>query len=342
MSSQRDAIFTATPAHVTAQKLRATVLKLEEEVAQARAVHAADVRALTARLVGEREAMYATMVDALRSSETEGEYSISGLQAELQRLDSRHASTEVEMLATIDELGSRLAQTEDALAKEQKARWGEIETLNGTVRALQGEVARLQAELDESRQQHKNDVFNLTSELKAEEESRVAERGENERRASESSTKAKAALVAVEARLKESREQGYAAREELQRQLKELSNSKDAVEGRLTRQLRQLDERRQYENTMFRSRNEVLTHQVLALKANTSRGRQDLYWASLKSGGAVPMPGGLAQSSSSSVLAYSQSQLNSQSPSRRAASPALSSSRGRPIQEEHEQLASTM
>ena len=302
----------------TTAKLRAAVLRLEEEVVQARANHAADVRSLTARLVAEREAMHATMSLALQSSETEGEYSISGLQAELVLLESRHSSTEMQMIETIDQLGLELEQTRDKLEAEQRTRAKDNAQLTDSVHRLEAEVARLRGELEHSQEQHQNDVMNLTRELQAEKQARAKEALESERQAAEAASNSKAAIAAVENRLAETREQGYAARDELQRKLKEVSNSKDAVEGRLTRQLRLLDERREYEKTMLKSRNEVLTHQVLALRANTSRGRQDLYWASLKSGGAVPMPGPLQQSSSASRLA-------SQSPSRRAASPAPSS-----------------
>ena len=65
-------------------KLRSALHKLEQEAAMSQSVHVADLRGLSCRLVAQREAVVQLMGEALASTESEGAFSIAGLQAKIE------------------------------------------------------------------------------------------------------------------------------------------------------------------------------------------------------------------------------------------------------------------
>ena len=269
----------------TATRLRVVLVRLEEEAASAMSVHASDVRACAARLVAQREALNATLVESIRNVEQDGELSISALLAQVKQLKDKASMDGSQAAEAVAALKTELAEVKQALKEEKIGRVMEYDRHTTTIRGLKADVARLESELAEEEREHKADVHYLAVELANEEEMRMSEGGLSRKAAAEAAARAEAALKAAEAKLREQAEQSYAAREELQARLRELERSKAVSEGKLVRELRVLEERRQYEYNMLKSRNETLTQQVLALQANSSRGRQKLYWSSLKANG---------------------------------------------------------
>lgn len=69
-------------------------------------VHASDMRSVIARLVAEREAAIACLLEALRSTEHDGIFSVAGLQQELRA----KGAESTESTATIHALRSELEE----------------------------------------------------------------------------------------------------------------------------------------------------------------------------------------------------------------------------------------
>ena len=262
--------------------------RLEGEAENAQIVHASDTRALAARLVSEREASRATLVEGLRACEEDGEFSISGLRAMLKQASDQSAKANSAAQQTIRSLQGELEDERQLLKAEKASRKLEVEKNTSTIRNLKVEVARLETSLSDSQRMHRADVHFLCQELGGEEVGGEAYRAQVARAASAQAERHQAERRTLEAKLTEVKEQGYAVREGLMDQLRELKRNKDLSEGKLVRELRELEERRQYEFGMLKTRNEALTQQVLALKANTSTGRQKLYWSNLKSNNTSP------------------------------------------------------
>ena len=266
----------------SASRLRASLQRLEEEAATAQVVHASDTRALAARLVAQREAVRATLVEGLRACEEDGEFSISGLQTMLKRAEEKASAESTAAKEEIESLRAELAETKVLLMEERAGRRKDTDRLSTMVKGLKADVARLEAELSSSQRRHKADVHFLCKELGGEERGGETYREQEAKRFAAAAKRAEEERNSLEAKLKEVRQQGYEAREAMAQEMRELQHSKEVSEGRLTKELRALEERRQYEFDMLKSRNDTLTQQVLALKANTSTGRQKLYWSSLK------------------------------------------------------------
>ena len=269
----------------TASRLRSSLQRLEEEASNAQAVHASDVRSLSARMISQREAVCAILVEGLRSAEQDGEYSIAGLQAKLKVVEESKGKDDAEAAAALQQLQASVAETQQLLKDERIGRAMEYDRHTLNIRSLKAEVATLKGALEESQQKHKADVKFLCEELGAEEAARLGEAEQHQVAAAAAQARAEAAIRLAEARYAEAREQSYAAREELLKKLRDLERSKEVTEGRLVKELRSLEQRRQYEYEMLMSRNEALNQQVIALKANTSSGRQKLYWSALKASG---------------------------------------------------------
>lgn len=142
-------------------------------------------------------------------------------------------------------------------------------------------------ELGDSRRKHAADVHYLSVELRDEEHGHASDSDRQAREAAALAAAKARSIEEAEGTLAMSREQSYAARQALGEQLREIRASKDAMEARMLHDLRRLEERRDYEGKMYRSRLDQLQMQVAALKANTSRGRQKLYWSTMKKSGSA-------------------------------------------------------
>ena len=132
-------------------KLRSALHKLEQEAAMSQSVHVADLRGLSCRLVAQREAVVQIMGEALASTESEGAFSIAGLQAEIERLKAEKSKEGNDNSELISKLNKALADTKAALEESRAGRARDNERFNASLRALKAENAELETELRESK-----------------------------------------------------------------------------------------------------------------------------------------------------------------------------------------------
>ena len=266
-------------------KLRSALHKLEQEAAMSQSVHVADLRGLSCRLVAQREAVVQIMGEALASTESEGAFSIAGLQAEIERLKAEKSKEGNDNSELIAKLNKALADTKAALEESRAGRARDNERFNASLRALKAENAELETELRES----KGWATILTAEkgvlipeIKEEEEAHAADCILAARESAAFASEKAKLMRAAEEKLQKLREKGNNTARELQGQLRVLRNEKDAMEARLLQQLRKLEERTSHEYAMLKSRNDALQQQVITLKANSAHGRHKLYWSTLR------------------------------------------------------------
>lgn len=276
--------------HRAQGKMRAALHRLEDEARAAQAIHAADMRALAARLVAQREAVHKMLTEALRSSESDGEFSVAGLQAELRRLHKKHGGEARETNRLLEELQTKLVDTKARYDEERVGRAKEYSDMTATIRSLKAENTKLSDALQTSRTHHHLDTLVLRSELEVEEDGRAEDREAAGGDVAAMTAASAAALKNVEQTLAATREQSYAVRTALQDNVATLTKDKDAMEARMLHQLRNLENHAANQYAMLKTRHDALAAQVLSLKANSSRGRQMLYWSSMKAAGGPASP----------------------------------------------------
>ena len=267
----------------TAAKLRAALLKLEEEASAAASVRASDIRSVAARLVAQREAIATTLTDTLHLAEEHGAHSVRGLSDELERVHAARAADVATRDAEIDRLRAALAAAKERLVSEQRSRTAEVGRLEGRIGSLRDEMASLaQRTVTEVNPLGAVQVGLLQSELRAEEGARRDVITSLQAQIGEIVEERARAKAAWDAKLQATLGDGMVTRDRLHEQIKAVEAERATAVAKLKARLSRESEAHAHEAAMLRARLERLTAEVTQLRANSTSGRRRLYWASMK------------------------------------------------------------
>ena len=217
-------------------KLRAALRRLEEEASAAQAVHVTDMRSLSARLIAQRDAHTATVLDELQAAETEGSLSIRGLHEELRQT----RQTLHHKVNGLEATHESLAQTAAALKDEKRGRDADVARLSTQVAALQQEAAEREAALATARAERDTGVGCLRAEVRSLEAAREADAERHRQALSTLRRERDARYSAYEAKLRGVRSEAQAMHGQLSTQIKGLAKEKEATERALSERVLQL------------------------------------------------------------------------------------------------------
>ena len=284
-------------------KLRGAVTKLEEEAAAAESTHAADVRALNARLQAQREALTECLVKELRNTEEEDETSIRSLRSHLMRTETARLRDVTERDATIESLRDELFLTNKNLDKEKKERAKENEEKDHRIATLEHECGRLGldlASLDKAKREEQQRLALQLADEGADKEEQLRRRQEAADALNKNSQEMKETLEGQLAMLRAQMNDAlsdaakrYSTLENekamsearLQTELNETNSAKSESEERWEERYKKLEQLKLQETTMLKNRVERLSKlQDAALNPSAgARGRALLFIESMKS-----------------------------------------------------------
>ena len=267
-----------------AGRLRHALLRLEDEATAAQSTHAADMRSQAARLLAERDAVLATFATALHESEYDGTVSISGLLAQLRRLEETRSSEVASRDATIGRLQAALEQTEERLRREHEGRVRERERLSMHVRTLLAEVGTLEAALAASEPKHFVDVACLTGALHHEEGQRWGELEEQRDALAAAEDQTRRQAEWYERKLKGVRKEHAERVTTMRASIREHEDAKVAVSTRLESAIKKLETDKEIESSAYIKRVERLSAEIERLRCGTATGKRKAYFNKIKKG----------------------------------------------------------
>jgi hypothetical protein len=253
-------------------RLRGASLKLESEARASERVHAAEVRAVAARLVAEREALVSAVLCELNVAEAE--------MASLVESNERLAAGVSERDRDVTRLQRELGFTREALIKQERV-GSDLMRESGELRA---EAARIAAELNWV--QREGDALRrcLTNDLSHADEGLTTASKASAAQAERAELERTALVNKYEARIASMSEQSSGDVELLKERLRKLGLDYHQLERSMHEKMRLTTHKKDKEINHLRFRVERLSQQVLGLKANSSSGRRALYWANVQNG----------------------------------------------------------
>lgn len=242
----------------SAERLRASMAKMEREADGALAAHAADVASLSARLNARCDAVADALGGELHAAELVGDDSVLGLRAEVARREAARIREKGRRDVEEERLRNEGYETSQALEKERADR--RVERINHEVeiRRLRKVEARLETEAAEAAAAHTAEATRLGEDL-------ASARAEHARGRDELLTElgelheAKAAQAAELGRELEAAAAAAAATETaLRSDLRETAAAKHAQEARLMDELREEEQARRRDEQAAEARHAKL------------------------------------------------------------------------------------
>ena len=267
-------------------KLRAALLTLEREAAAAQLAHASDVRSVAARLVAQSEAIGLSMASALHEAEHDGACSVAGLEERLAHALSagrgEAAALHMQLEALAAAKAAEEARLKAVLRKEQAGRTGDYHRKTIAIEVLRRELPPLESSLDDVGAAYATHTHLLAEDLRAEEEARREQIGSQQAEIEEGVRERSRLAEWYEAKIRELRAQLAEQKATIAEERKAWQLERESLVARHSAQMRSLKDAREHESAMLRTRIEKLTDEVERLRASTVKGRQMLYWSTMK------------------------------------------------------------
>ena len=261
-----------------AKRLRMTMKRLEDEAITAQTAHATDLRALSTRLVAQRDACAEVVLSELQQVEFDGALSLRGLQEQM----STSRATISERDATIKALQSELQRAQVDVQEERAGRQQERHQAVTELTELKAQVSQLKQSLSHARRETSNHIVVLKAELQDEEAGRISDARAAAAQMVKLANERDKLVGNLDARMRQIKVEARNMHSDMLARLKMQDHERLTLEQQHENDRAALETEMKKRETYLRGKIEHLTKQVLVLRGSSSRGRALLYWNAMK------------------------------------------------------------